>query len=473
MITFQDLSGMGTDDYDVLLKIITEYKASNMYQNAKIGDDYARQLNTTITNYQKLLYTMSGKAVPDNFSANHKCASNFFNRFVTQQASFLLGNGANFENENTKEMLGDDFDKQLYFAGKNALIHGVSYGFFNFDHVEIFTALEFAPVYDEENGSLRAGVRFWQLDDRKPLRFTFYSEDGYQHFIVKDGAPQPFSEKRPYKITKVETNADGEQIVNGENYPSFPIVPLWGNPFHQSEIVGIRAEIDCYDLIKSGFANDLDDASQIYWTLENAGGMDDMDLAKFIQRMKTVHAATVGEEGDGVKATSHTIDVPYQSRETYLDRLEKDLYKDYMALDVENMASGAMTATQILAAYEKVNEKTDEFEFNVLDFVKELLELNGMDDKVTFTRSMIVNQQEMVTTILAASANLPEEYIVKKLLDVFGDTDKAKEILGQLDAENMDDMDMFGDEEEESDSVADFEDFTNEIVSMLEELTKE
>ena len=50
-------------------------------------------------------------------------------------------------------------------------------------------------------------------------------------------------------------DADGFEITNGTNYPSFPIVPLWANDSHQSSIVGIREQIDCYDLIKSGFAN--------------------------------------------------------------------------------------------------------------------------------------------------------------------------------------------------------------------------
>ena len=68
---------------------------------------------------------------------------------------------------------------------------------------------------------------------------------------------------------------------------------MWGNANKQSELVGIREQIDCYDLIKSKFANDIDDASQIYWILQNAGGMDDIDLTRFVERMKTVRAAVV------------------------------------------------------------------------------------------------------------------------------------------------------------------------------------
>ena len=425
-----------------IYEAVVEYKSSDEYQTASIADEYARQKNVTIVNYQKMLYTVSGKEVPDIFSANHKCASNFFNRFVTAEASYLLGNGASFKKPSTKKKLGEDFDKKLYFAGKNALVHGVAYGFFNYDHLEVFKALEFAPLYDEENGTLRAGVRFWQIDSKKPLRLTLYEEDGYTEYIMKDGNvklytdEQGVSGKRAYISIVNVTKADGAEVVAGENYPSFPIVPLWGNLYHQSEIVGVRSQIDAYDLIKSGFANDLDDVSQIYWTLENTGGMDDMSLAEFVQKMKTIKAAVV--DGDsGAKAESHTIDIPYQSRETYLDRLEKDLYKDYMALDVESIASGAATATQIKAAYEAPNQKADEFEYNVVDFVKEILRLAGINDDVTFTRSLIVNQQEMITTLIAASGSLPDDYVTRKIIEIFGDIDKADEIVEQIEQDEM------------------------------------
>ena len=71
---------------------IKEHKTSTMYRIAADAEEYDRQRNITIMSYQKLLYTMSGKAVPDNYSANYKMASNFFNRFVTQENQYLLGN---------------------------------------------------------------------------------------------------------------------------------------------------------------------------------------------------------------------------------------------------------------------------------------------------------------------------------------------------------------------------------------------
>ena len=129
--------------------------------------------------------------------------------------------------------------------------------------------------------------------------------------------------------------------------------------------------------------------------------------------MKTVRAAVV--EGDGAKAQSHTLEVPYQSRETYLTRLENDMYNDAMALNVNQIASGNVTATAIRAAYEPLNNKTDQFEYCVCEFIQRLLNLIGVIDTPRFTRSMISNQTEETNMVLSAKDYLDRETIIKHI----------------------------------------------------------
>lgn len=417
MKTYQDLIALGENEKaraDFVVEVIKNHKESAEYTTAEIADEYDRKQNRTIKRYQKLLYTMSGKAVPDNYSANHKTVSGFFPRFVTQQNQYLLGNGVKLEAAN-KEKLGAEFDIRLQKLARHALVEMVSFGFWNLDHLEVFRFLEFAPLWDEEDGSLKAGVRFWQVDEEKPLRATLYELDGYTEYIKrKDEEIQILEKKHSYQQIRKESQVSGVEILDGDNYPGFPIIPLWANAHRQSELVGIRESIDCYDLIKSGFANDVDDASMIYWTLENAGGMDDVDLAKFLERMKTVRAAVI--DGDaGAKATAHTIDVPHEAREKVLDRIKTDLYEDFQVVNVQELTSGAKTATEIRAAYQPMDNKVDEYEYCVLDFLHALFEIVGIEDDPSFTRSRIVNQTEETQMVLMAANYLDDETILKKL----------------------------------------------------------
>lgn len=435
MKTYNDLFDLGENQAERLkfiLDAIREHERSNEYKNAVIAKDYAEGRNATIMQYQKILYTLTGQAVPDNYSANHKCASGFFKRFVTQETSYLLGNGVQFTEESTKEKLGANFDNVLYKLGKSALIQAVAFGFYNKDHIEVFDYTEFVPLWNEETGGLEAGIRYWQLDKNKPLRATLYEIDGYTDYIKrKDEDISELHEKRKYNEIVAISEADGEEIIDGENYNGFPIVPLWANSEKQSELVGRREQIDCYDLIKSGFANDLDDASMIYWTLQNAGGMDDIDLVKFVERMKTVKAAVVGDE-DGARAEAHTIDIPYRARERALNRLEKDLYKDFMALDVEIISAGNITATQIEAAYEPLNQKTDEFEMCVIDFIDGILALAGIEDKPTFTRSQISNRNEKLQNLLQSAEYIDSDTITEQVLILLDMGDKYDDVIAKL-----------------------------------------
>lgn len=438
MKTYQDLEKAKTNE-SVLMEFvratISEYKGTELYKTARTADDYDRKQNTTIVNYQKLLYKVTGEAIPDNISANYKITSGFFNRFTTQQVQFLLGNGITWGKEETKDKLGEDFEKKLQSLAKSSLGAGVSFGFWNLDHMEVFSALEYVPLYDEENGALRAGIRFWQVDSTKPLRATLYEEDGVTEYVWEKGTGRILKNKLPY-IQKVRSTAvDEAEIYDGENYPSFPIVPLWANPHKQSELVGLREQIDAYDLIKSGFCNTIDEASFIYWTINNAGGMDEVDLADFVSRLKTIHAATI--EDTGATATANSLEAPHEGREALLDRLSKDMYADYMALNIDEIKGGANTATQIRAAYEPLNNKADQFEYCVTDFLQGLLEVAGIDDKPTFTRSYLINTQEEIQTVLQAAQYLDDDYVTRKILTLLGDSDKAEEVLKAMDEGSM------------------------------------
>lgn len=437
--TYQDLLE-ATDVMGFVRRAIDVYKGTELYKTAVIADQYNRHQNVTIREFQKLLYTISGSVVPDNYSSNFKMACRHFHRFIVQEVQHLLGNGTSWGDKATANKLGNKkypFDIQLQDAAKKALIGGVSFGFFNLDHIDVFSALEFVPLYDEENGALMAGIRFWQIDKSKPLRATLYELDGYTEYIWDKGKGAILVDKRPYKLKIRHTDVDGTMIYDGENYNGFPIIPLWANSEHQSEIIGLREQIDCYDLIRSGFANTVDEASIVYWTIQNAGGMDDIDLVKFVERIKTVHAATVGDDGNGAIAQSHQQDAPYASREALLNRLDRDLYRDAMALNTEIIASGAATATQIKAAYEPLNAKVDDFEYCVLNFINGILAIAGIEDNATFERSIMINAAEEITNVLQSAQYLPADYVTQKLLVILGDVDKTDEVLKQMSADEL------------------------------------
>lgn len=399
---------------EFVLSAINNHKDSDLYKQAVIAKEYDAHRNVTIANFQKLLYTLNGKVIPDNYSPNYKLRSNFFANFITQETQYLLGNGVTLKKEENKAKLGAGFDTRLQDAAHDALVGGVSYGFWNLDHLEVFDVTEFVPLLDEENGALRSGIRFWQVCTSKPLRATLFEPDGFTQYIRRSGEEMMILEpKRGYVAVEATSEIDGTELLAYQNYPGFPIIPMYGNRAKQSELVGQREAIDCYDLIKSGFANTVDDASVIYWTISNAGGMDEIDMARFKESMRRIGVGLVDD--DGAKAEAHTLTIPVEAREALLSRISDDLYRDFQMLDVTKLQGGQKTATEITAAYQSMDNKVDQFEYCVIDFLQALFKIVGIEDDPSFTRSKVTNQLEQTQMVLLAANYLDDETILNKL----------------------------------------------------------
>ena len=408
--------------------MINEHKASPRYREAITAEEYYAGNNTTIKRYEKFIFNALGQAIPDLVSANHKMATRFFYRSVMQANTVLLGNGISWDNGSGAEALGIDFDRKVLKAGRIAQVEGEAFGFFNNGKVEIYKLTEFVPLYDEEDGALKAGARFWQIASDKPMRVTMMELDGYTEYQYDKNYPSGFvkAEKKAYITIKKVTEAFGEEIYEYRNYPSFPVVPCWANEFKRSELNPIRSTIDCYDLLSAKYANNMDDASLIYWTITNSGGMSDSDLTEFLDKMRKLHAANLDADQ---QVQSNAVDVPHEGLEAILDRLEKQLYKDSMSLNVTDISNGAVTATQIEAAYEPLNEKLDGYEAEITDFIMRLLQVAGVEDKPTYTRSIMVNQSETINAVMNAATVLDEDYMTEKVMTVLGDKDKVEQVL--------------------------------------------
>lgn len=446
-ITYQDLLACGQDErqrMDFIRSAVREHRSSEAYRIAADAEAYYAKRNVTISKFQKLLYDFTGQAKVDLFSANYKLKTGFFRRFVTQQVQYILSNGVTFEKPDTKKKLGRNFDNQLQLAAKWAMIDGVSFLFWNLDHVEVFGFADtrirpgYAPIHDDTTGMMMAGVRHWNAGDT--ARYTLYETDGYTDYIEKKGEDaKVLHPKRGYKvISRADPKARREGLDETayvyENYPGFPIIPLYANDLLESEIVGLRESIDCYDFIKSGFANEIDDTTGFYWVLKNAGGMDDEDISDFLDRMRKVRAASVDVDS-GTDIEAHTLNIPVEAREAMLNRLETDLYKDAQIVNVTDLSAASKTATEIRFAYQPMDDKAGDFEFCIREAIGKLFQLIGIDDEPSFKWNRIANQAEETQMVMTAAEYLNDEAVLKHL--PWLTPEEVEEILKQKAADEL------------------------------------
>lgn len=466
MLTFQDFE-KETDKASFVSNAISEHIHSNEYKIAKSADEYDHQRNETVCNYVRLIFSTLGTPIEDFTASNNKIASNFFHRLNTQRCEYLVGNGVSFSDntrevytddrnktviDQTKEVLGKRFDNDLKELVYNGLIHGVCYGYWAEDtrkgnRLYIFKLTEFKALFDEETGVMRAGIRFWQIDDTKPMYAVLYEEDGYTKYKSESGFANfvEIQTKKSYKTIVKSSDFDGEVVVGEENYSSIPVIPFYGSRLRQSTLVGMQPGIDSFDLINSGFANDLSDCAQIYWLLENYGGMSDAEIERFRDRLKFNHIA-VADTDEG-KITPYTQEIPYAARKEYLSHIRSCIYEDFGGLDVHTIAAGA-TNDHIDAAYQPMDEEADDLEFQIHEFINQLLDLMGIEDTPIFKRNRISNQKEQTDMVLSAAEYLDDETILSKL--PFITVDEIYSILANKDEE---DREMFINSNDATDRV--------------------
>lgn len=439
MKTYQEFEKDGVSEsglIEFVRSAVNDHKKSTEYSVAKDAEEYYAKRNVTISKYQKYLTDTTGRNIPDIWSANYKLTHGFFRRFVIQQTQYVLSNGVTFQKDDTSKKLGNTFDYQLQKLAKKALVDGVSYGYWNHDHLEVFSFVEtgseagFVPITDEITGELRAGIRFWSVSGTD--RWTLYEEDGYTEFVRKKGGEMEVLQQKKAYISRVKTTKlHGVEESVSENYGGLPIIPMYANDLRESELVGIRASIDCYDFIKSGMANTIDETSAFYWILKGSGGMDDSDLAQFVARMKALKSTVLDR---GIEAEAHTLNVPTEANQALLDRLRSDLYEDAMLLDVEKALTGNITATAIRLAYQAQDDKCGDFEYCIRDFISRLFDLIGVEDEPSFKWNRIANQTEETQMVLTAANYLDDEAVLNHL--PWLTNAEVNEILARRDSED-------------------------------------
>lgn len=449
ILTYEDLRAAGDSEDNriaFITKAISEHKGSQAYKKAQEAQAYYDGENPTIMHLEKVLYDFQGLAHRDLYSANHKIASNFFGIVVDQEVSYLLRNGITWDDEATGKKLGKDFHRRVADVLEAGAIEGISFGFWNLDHLEIFHFADapdhpgFVPLYGADTGLLMAGIKYWQVDDSKPVHMILYEADGVTEYRKDRGQEIVVEkEKHGYKTLQTVQRDTGAVVAeaDGGNYKKFPIVPFRYKKNGQSEMQGKRNTLDALDLVTSNMVNNVDEGNLIYWILKNCGGMDDLDDRQFIEQLKVTHVAHAdGDEGASVEA--HTVEAPFEGNDKAIERLESRLYKDFRAFNEAAITAGNQTATAILASYVPLDGKTDKNEDNISDFISAILEIAEIEDEPSYTRSRIINAGEEVQMVLSAAEYLGDEYTTEKILTILGDADRLREIQDAKAAEASD-----------------------------------
>ncbi len=434
---------------ELLEQIIASYKGSDEFKAAAVADGYYTGEHTAVDSKyilkpQKVTYTEEGREKKCTHLAEvsgNRINCDFFRRFVVQRTHYSLANGVVIDGKPSEDVLGGGVDHAISTAAQKAQIHGLCWGYWNADHLEIIPAYDgglsgFVALVDERTSQPMVGIHFWQLDTDRPLWVRLFETDGLTEYRkAKDDAYLvEYTPKRPYKLT-IATDAAGSEVVDGENYGALPVVPLYANDMQRSTLTpAIKRKIDAYDVITSDFADNLEQANEIYWVLNNFGGTqsDIAETLETIHKLKAIANVSDGMGSSTVEAKS--FDVPYAARQTAIALLTETLHDDAMIVNLKEITGGSLTNVAIETAFTRMDLGADELEWQVFTFVQQLLRLNGVDtEDITFKRARLFNTSETIQNIYLMRQDISRRTALT--LNPMIGTDEVDQIMEEADEE--------------------------------------
>lgn len=451
---------------------IDEDLASQRKLQARTGMHYY-DAEHDIKDCRLFFYNSDGQLVEDTTRANVKIPHPFFTELVEQAAQYILSGDEAFvcsDDTDLQEQLDIRFNNNDEFKAELAdvIIDCQSKGFaylyalkdennrLKFCCADSIGVVEVEARFADDG---KDHVIYWYIDRIDKDGHTIKkiqdwdAEQTYYYVQNNDGEikEDPDAEFNP-KPHVIYTVGDSKTTY-GESLGFIPFFRLDNNKKQLSNLKPIKALIDDYDIMASSLSNNLIDFDHPLYVIKGFQGHNMDELQQNLKTKKMIGTAPDG----GVEV--HTVDVPYQARQTKMELDEKNIYRFGMGLNMAGLKDVASGTTNMLikASYSLLDLRCNRLEMNIKRFLRRIVkvvidEINqeqGTDyqcDSVwfEFVHEVMSNEQEnaqieltnaqrqqtVVNTLLSLSNVLGDDTIVQEICEVMDlDYDEIKNSL--------------------------------------------
>jgi SPP1 family phage portal protein len=276
--------------------LITTDLSSPLKKRMKEGVDYYHGKHDILNHVN--YYYVDGVAQEDKVRANNKLPHPFHKILVDQKAAYIAGNPVVVSvvegNESKKfqelltEQLGLDFDELLTTWIIGASNKSLEWVHFYIDpsgglQFCIVPAEQIIPVYDSQyERELIYVIRFYLYDlvdangsTAQRYKVEWWTKDKVEYWaqqvdgtFVHDPDAELGSAFHWYTF-----NTSNPSEKTGNSWGRLPFVCLSNNPELHTDLQDIKTLIDAYDLVKSGWMNDIQDFVNAIYVLKGFQGL--------------------------------------------------------------------------------------------------------------------------------------------------------------------------------------------------------
>ena len=412
-----------------------------------------------IKNYRIFFIDADGQLKEDETKSNIKISHPFFTELVDQEVQYMLSGSDGFlksDDPNLQAELdayfndNEDFMSELYEVITGCVAKGFEYAYAykSADGKTTFQCADSIGVVEvraKESDDGCEYVIYWYVDrigkDNKKItriqvwdtaQTYFYVQEDDGNIVLDTSAEL---NPRPHTIYK----KGHDQNTYYENFGMIPFFRLDNCKKQFSGLKPIKNLIDDYDLMSCGLSNNIQDTNEALYVVKGFQG-DNLD--ELMVNIKAKKHVGVDEDG-GIEV--HTVDIPYQARQTKLDLDEKNIYRFGFGLNTSGLKdTNATTNMAIKSAYSLLDLKCNKLEIRLKQFLRKLLkvvlaEINAekgtdyqqKDVYFNFEREVMTNAQENaqielteaqkkqteITTLLNLAAHLDNETMMQLICE--------------------------------------------------------
>ena len=456
--------------------------ASDKKRFARTGLRYY-EADHDIRNYRVFFIDADGNIQEDTTKSNIKISHPFFTELVDQEVQYMLSGKEGFvksDNPDLQDYLNEyfndneDFMAELYEVITGCISKGFEYAY-AYKNAEGKTAFQCADsmgvveIREKETDDGCAYVIYWYIDrigkdGKKIKRIQVWNDKEVTSFMQEDdGSIIPDENVKPNPRPHITYKKPGDDNIYYDNFGLIPFFRLDNCKKQFSGLKPIKALIDDYDLMSCGLSNNIQDTNEALYVVKGFQG-DNLD--ELMVNIKAKKHIGVDDDG-GVEI--HTVDIPYQARQTKLDLDEKNIFRFGMGVNTEGLKdTSATTSIAIKSAYSLLDLKVNKLEIRLKQFMRKLLkvvlkEINNenktdfqqKDVYFDFQREIITNAQENAQIELTdAQRKQTEITTLLNLANHLDDETLMQLICEQLDIDYNDIKDKLPQQEEDPTAAA-------------------
>lgn len=369
-------------------------------------------------------------------NADNRVPFNFHGLLVNQKAAYmftappLFDVGNKSANKQLTKFLGDKYAKtckDLCINASNSSIGWLHFWKKGEENAQYQYAVvpseQIVPVWssDLEKELLAVFRTYIDIDEESGdayVVYEYWTDKTCYAYRLKTGEEIDHLEAYPVFIVDPDTCEISNEYEHGVG--EVPFFPFLNNNTNTGDLKNIKALIDTYCKVFSGFVNDLEDIQEVIFILTNYGGQD---LGEFLQDLKYYKTIKIDSNGQDDKSgvSTLTIDLPVEAREKLLAITRKCIFEQGQGIDPdpENFGNSSGVALNFLYSLLELKAGLQETEFRLsfgrfIRCVCRNLNIHIKDDTIlqTWTRTSVKNDLELSQIAQQSVNTISDETIV-------------------------------------------------------------